>query len=281
MKTKLIVTYLLMCSLSVRASSSFYLPNVEGRECYSFLMETTTSSPLILAYDSCQYEYGRILRDTERGRMAILDANVSIPYYMERFGKVMHHQISEESNPQLVILMMGCITDARATIQYTKETCARQRPYQYFGEHTLIPTQESPNDYTSYPSGHAVRAWIIALTLSMIDPNHAYDIMNVGYEIGQGRVISGFHYQSDVDAARLAADIAFARLCGTTDFQKQYVLAKEEYWESDIFIQPLPWNINRCIMLLLHWKWLSIVMGFVAGVVMSIFVAIFLIKRKA
>ena len=52
--------------------------------------------------------------------------------------------------------------------------------------------------------------------------------MKIGYEIGQSRIILGFHYQSDVDAARLAASATFARLCAEKKFHKAIEKAKKE-----------------------------------------------------
>ena len=46
--------------------------------------------------------------------------------------------------------------------------------------------------------------------------------------MGQSRVIAGFHYQSDVDAARLAASAAFARLCAEPQFLEMVQKAKQE-----------------------------------------------------
>ena len=56
--------------------------------------------------------------------------------------------------------------------------------------------------------------------------------MKVAYELGQSRVIVGFHYQSDIDAARLIAGTAFARLAGLRQWQKAYKKAYKEFWNK-------------------------------------------------
>jgi acid phosphatase (class A) len=69
----------------------------------------------------------------------------------------------------------------------------------------------------------------VALALVSIDPEHQNEILKTGYEIGQSRVIAGYHYQSDVDAARLAGSAAFARLSSEPVFQELFRKAKAEF----------------------------------------------------
>ena len=58
---------------------------------------------------------------------------------------------------------------------------------------------------------------------------NAEQIMKVAYELGQSRVIVGFHYQSDVDAGRVVGSITFARLCADETFQKMLDKARREF----------------------------------------------------
>ena len=50
-----------------------------------------------------------------------------------------------------------------------------------------------------------------------------------GYMYGQSRVIAGYHWQSDVDAARLVASAAVARLHADKRFIKLMKKARREY----------------------------------------------------
>ena len=68
----------------------------------------------------------------------------------------------------------------------------------------------------------------MALVLTELLPERAELILKAGYEYGQSRVIAGYHYQSDVDAARLAASACVARLHADENFQKQLAKAKKE-----------------------------------------------------
>ena len=165
---------------------------------------------------------------TLRGDTAIADAGYAISYFLRRFSPAVNLNLTKETHPQLTQLLLSVMNAGNNSIQKAKKRFARRRPYHHFKEGTPIPHDEYPDDFTSYPSGHAVRAWMAAMALSAVSPEHADAIMRIGYEIGQSRVILGFHYQSDVDAARLAASATFARLCAEKKFHKAIENAKKE-----------------------------------------------------
>ena len=81
----------------------------------------------------------------------------------------------------------------------------------------------------SYPSGHALLGWSAALLLMEINPDRATEIMARGYRYGENRLIVGAHWQSDTDAARLAASVAYARLHTSERFLEQMKKARDEY----------------------------------------------------
>lgn len=179
--------------------------------------------------DWVEYVKGKETRSTDRGKLAVEDAATTLAYYMKRFGEAMEADINPKDYPALASYILSTYTTIRASIQIAKDTYARVRPYNQFHEGTPVPEHESPTDHTSYPSGHTVRAWAIALALVSVDPAHQDAILKTGYEIGQSRVIVGFHYQSDVDAARLAASAGFARLVCEPAFQTAMADAREEF----------------------------------------------------
>ena len=60
--------------------------------------------------------------------------------------------------------------------------------------------QEELSTNGSYPSGHTAIGWATALVLAEINPDRQNEILKRGFEMGQSRVICGYHFQSDVDA---------------------------------------------------------------------------------
>ena len=85
--------------------------------------------------------------------------------------------------------------------------------------------QEELSTNGSYPSGHTAIGWATALVLAEINPDRQNEILKRGFEMGQSRVICGYHFQSDVDAAR----IVVARLHANDAFVKQLNKAKDEF----------------------------------------------------
>ncbi len=180
-------------------------------------------------YDWVQYREGMSLRDTPRGDTARADASFNAAYMMKRFGEVMAYSISPESNPQLYQLLNSLHGAEKTTGASAKRFYKRKRPYQQFKEPSGNPGHERKTDFTSYPSGHTSSAWLMGMVLAAIDPAHLEPIMKIAYEMGQSRVILGFHYQSDVDEGRLAGSIVFARLCASPAFLKQLEKAQAEF----------------------------------------------------
>lgn len=139
-------------------------------------------------------------------------------------------EITKENTPELYKLIELLDTDFGNSTQRAKFFYMRKRPFVQFNEHTSIIEKENKYRNTgSYPSGHSATGWGIALVLSEICPQNQEQILKCGYEIGESRIIAGYHYRSDVDIARLAASATLARLHSDKRFTMQLQKAKEEY----------------------------------------------------
>ena len=111
-----------------------------------------------------------------------------------------------------------------------KQEYKRTRPFVYYNQQTLVPEQEESHiNNGSYPSGHTVLGWTMALLLSDINPAVADQLLARGYEYGQSRVIAGYHWQSDVDAGRLGGSVLYAKLQGNPRFREQLAKAQQEF----------------------------------------------------
>lgn len=71
--------------------------------------------------------------------------------------------------------------------------------------------------------------WAIALVLAEINPDRQDAILKRGFEYGESRVIVGFHYQSDVDHARIITSALVNRLHASSDFMEHLKKAKDEF----------------------------------------------------
>lgn len=184
------------------------------------------------AYDVEQYEWGKHLRDIgdaralEAAHDAVLDPNWSISF-SDAFGVTLHRR----NAPAIVDLIENMQEDVGdlATRQ-AKEYYMRERPFMVFDAPLGSPDdKEVLRKNGSYPSGHAAIGWATALVLAEINPANQDAIMKRGYEFGQSRVICGAHFQSDVDAGRLLASAAVARLHADKNFCRKLEKAKKEF----------------------------------------------------
>lgn len=182
--------------------------------------------------DYYKYLEGKALRDTERGKQAMEDASLSIEHYMKRFGDAMGREMTPETYPLMAKYIQTTQLTVRKCISQTKKHFHRMRPYERFHEPSAVPGQEEKNDLTSYPSGHSIRAWSIAMALVAIDPDHQDEILKTGYELCRSRVIVGFHWQTDIEAAMISASAGYARLCFEPEFVELQKAAKAEYWSK-------------------------------------------------
>lgn len=179
--------------------------------------------------DWAMYQWGKSVRNTARGQQAIEDARINANYFMKRFSPAMGVELTPESHPHLFRLLSRAHMTEQQAGASAKKHFARIRPYQQFNEQTAVPTSENPSDYTSYPSGHTHAAWLVGMILTVLDPEHTEGIMKIAYELGQSRVIVGFHYQSDIEAGRMAGSITFARLCAEKEFRTMMENAQKEF----------------------------------------------------
>ena len=105
----------------------------------------------------------------------------------------------------------------------------RLRPYVFYREGTLLPkSEEGSRRSGSYPSGHTVRGWGMALVLAELNPERQDTLLKAGYEWGQSRVIAGYHWQSDVDASKLLASATFAAMHSNEAYREDVAAAREE-----------------------------------------------------
>ena len=183
-------------------------------------------------YDIMQYMWGKELRqkDTVRTAIAIRDAVYSLECIAQEFSEPFGLKISEEETPEIWKLLR----DAKATCEnisgFPKYFYKRKRPFMRFQESTVTPQFEPDlrRNY-SYPSGHTILGWASALLLTEINPERADTILARGMMYGESRVIVGAHWQSDVDAGRLAAAAAYARMHTSERFLEQMRLAQQEF----------------------------------------------------
>lgn len=181
------------------------------------------------AFDIMQYMWGKQMRnDKERADIAIRDAVYGIDCIIREFSEPFGMKISKEETPEIYKVLREGTATCDSICTMPKKYYMRRRPFMRFQEQTLTPDDEaSLRKNGSYPSGHTILGWSAALLLSEINPDRADTILARGLMYGDSRLIVGAHWQSDVNAGRLAA--AYARLHTSERFLEQMRLARQEY----------------------------------------------------
>ena len=183
------------------------------------------------AFDILQYMWGKEMRHCkERADIAIRDAVYGLDCIIREFSEPFGMKISKEETPEIYKVLREGTATCDSICTFPKKYYMRKRPFMRFKEHTLTPEEEPAlSKNGSYPSGHTLLGWSSALILMEINPDRADTLLARGYMYGDSRLIVGAHWQSDVNAARLAASAAYARLHTSERFLEQMRRAREEY----------------------------------------------------
>ncbi|MGN1038026.1 MAG: phosphatase PAP2 family protein [Mailhella sp.] len=207
----------------------YYSTNADALDSLAILPPPPAFDSIEFLIDRARYEQGLIERNTERGELAVLDAKSG--KVAESLSKPFGIDITKENTPEIYKLignLRGELGDMAT--RAAKQKYYRTRPYVLYNTKTCYPDDEERlRNNGSYPSGHSARGWAVALILAEINPAKKEAIMQRGFDMGQSRVICGYHWQSDVDAGRLAGSVAVAALHANPKFMEQLDKAKAEF----------------------------------------------------
>ena len=229
---KLLATLLLagFAALGLNAQNRYYTVE-EMPDMVVILPAPPEEGSARFEYDKERYRWGKEQRkDADRAAMAIRDANYSLETICNEYSEAFGLQISKEGTPKIYELLADATSTCALVTRKAKKHYMRTRPFAYFNEATLVPKDEEVlRSNGSYPSGHTTFGWTSALVLSEINPAAQNELLVRGYKYGESRVIAGFHWQSDVDAAYIAAGLAYARLHDHPRFLRQMKAAQREF----------------------------------------------------
>ena len=182
-------------------------------------------------HDILRYMWGKQQRkDPARLEMAIRDAVWNMDTTLVILGKPFGLKISKEGTPAIYEVLTRGITTIENIRFRPKAYYFRIRPFAYFDEPSIFPQDDEwLATEGSYPSGHTIRAWACALLMAQIAPESAEAVFARAWLSGESRVISGCHWQSDVDASRPVAGIGFSYLQSSREFRRDMARAKKEF----------------------------------------------------
>lgn len=183
--------------------------------------------------------------DAARWEVAELDSKMVYPRFAEAFGR----PIDRATSPRLVTLLNRVTRDAADPVWSAKDAFQRPRPYQRYqlvrrcGDSPIPAPDPQPRGGSSYPSGHTVYGWATALLLAEVAPERAPAILERGRDYALSRVICGYHFTTDTEAARAVAAAVMTRLQSDAAFQADLAAARAEHAasapaKSDVSVSP-------------------------------------------
>ena len=206
-----------------------YLSEKEIPNAVVFLPPPPEEGTAQFAYDEAQYQWGKTQRVGARGLRAIKEETTNVDSMAALFSGAFGRKLSRQTTPKTMHLLDRSIRTFRLGASGPKAAYMRLRPYVFYREGTLIPkSEEGSRRSGSYPSGHTVRGWGMALVLAELNPERQDTLLKAGYEWGQSRVIAGYHWQSDVDASKLLASATYARMQANAAYNEDIAAAREE-----------------------------------------------------
>lgn len=237
MEKKFLVMFVtaMMATASVNAQDETtvdaYFTTGEMPDMRLFMPGPPDSTSVAFSNDVNRYFWGKEMRkDPERADQAKRDAVYGLPTILEEFEEAFGLKVTQEDTPEIYKVLLEGTATCDSICKYPKALYGRTRPFVRFNEHTLAPEyEEELNPHKSFPSGHTLLGWSSALLMMEINPDRANEILARGYRYGENRVVVGAHWQSDTDAARLAASAAYAKLHTSERFLEQMKKAREEF----------------------------------------------------
>ena len=234
MKTFRLFTACLLIHLSTGAFAQDYLPYIPQDQMPD-VVQCVPAPPQDPStgfdYDILRYMWGKQQRkDSLRLEMAVRDAIWSMDTTLVILGEPFGLKVSRTETPAIYEVLTRGITTIENIRFKPKAHYFRIRPFAYFKEPSIFPQDDEwLATEGSYPSGHTIRAWACALLMAEINPACSEAVFARAWESGESRVISGCHWQSDVDASRPVAGIGYARLQTSAAFRAQMALAQDEF----------------------------------------------------
>lgn len=183
------------------------------------------------------------LRHTPRFQQAQSDAGLSTTNLPGLFSCAANVEISAQNTPLTSALLMRTVIDFGRSTMAVKAQYQRVRPFALHNAMSCTPGAESAlRRDGSYPSGHSAIGWGWALVLVELFPSRVDEILQRGRAFGDSRVVCDVHWQSDVEAGRVAATAVTARLHADPAFRADLDDARAELATLRL---PTP-NVSAC-----------------------------------
>ena len=125
------------------------------------------------------------------------------------------------------------LSGIRAIILKLKYHYNRPRPQQVASAKDLVlnPTTLDTTSTPAYPSGHATQGRFVARYLTDVYPDYHDELIRVGNEVGDGRLMAKVHYPSDQAFGKVLGDELYNYYYTTKGLKLKEITLKEEMEE--------------------------------------------------
>ena len=206
-----------------------YLPREAVPDSAALLPSPPAVGSAAAALDQDVARAALALRDTNRWRLAAMDANLSFPEAAGAFSCALGAPVTEQDTPRLYQMLRRVMTDAGFATFSAKDKYRHARPFMLDGQPTCTPDKEQAlRAQGSYPSGHTSIGWAWALVLAEASPGESSAILARGRTFGESRLVCNVHWESDVIEGRFIGAATVARLHAEPDFLADLAAAKAE-----------------------------------------------------
>jgi acid phosphatase (class A) len=198
------------------------------------------------AGDVDTFEATRRLEADPRWALAARDDRVGAAQMMANFSCAAGVPMTPQSAPALFHLFTRLVPDSGLAVGPAKDFYKRPRPFVEKGGKVCIADQERDQlaRTWSYPSGHSTYGWLTGLVMSLVAPDRATQVLARARSFGESRVVCGVHYESDVQAGRVAASGVFAALQANGAFLADVQAARAEF--AQLRLQPAALDAAEC-----------------------------------
>lgn len=220
-----------VAAFSQTAEDTVYVFLADQPNAVNFLPAPPDSSNAVFIDDLVQFQWGKSVRNTPRGRQAS-DESLRTPDAMR---SVMAQAldipaINAETTPAIDRLLVKIFNTANDGPRAPKERYMRTRPFVQMNDALWAKYDDDfLRTNGSYPSGHTAFGWATALVFAEMWPELQDTILRRGFQFGENRLIVGAHYQSDVTAGFLCAAASVARAHTNPELEKDILSARAEY----------------------------------------------------
>ncbi|GAN63036.1 acid phosphatase precursor [Acetobacter indonesiensis NRIC 0313] len=179
--------------------------------------------------DDTAFATTRGWKNDARWALAASDARLHLPDLLNSFSCAAGFTIDASKTPRLVALLRKMGSTEVPDMWKGKDYWHRARPF--VGTDNAICTEEEREEIAktgSYPSGHTMLGWSLALVLTEILPDRSTAILQRGRVFGESRIVCGVHWESDVQSGYLVGAGEVAAMHGNPAFRADLDAARAE-----------------------------------------------------